>query len=217
MNKAMSPARTYINHWHNQSMACPEVSASLVSMSAPERLLPAALRNRTSFVLVKLAALVRQQCAGQFAAAGLSQHQHAILCCLEEYGPACQKDIALRLGIDSGDIVAFIDGLQTQGLVLRERDERDRRRQILILTASGRHLLQRIERMLDAAEPGVLAALDDEERAWLHESAVRVLAREAPGAWAEPDPGNERTMDRRSARGSRGSPGPSAARGAAWR
>jgi DNA-binding MarR family transcriptional regulator len=159
------------------------MSGSVEGMSAPEMLLPAALRGRPSFVLAKLGTLARQQCADLLAEARLNQHQHAILCCLDEYGPACQKDIALRLGIDSGDIVAFIDGLQTQGLILRERDERDRRRQILTLTASGKHLLNKIEKKLDAAEPGILAVLSETERALLHQWAVRVLAREAPAAW----------------------------------
>jgi DNA-binding MarR family transcriptional regulator len=146
-------------------------------------LLPAALRNRTSFVLIRLAALARQHCAGQLAAAGLSQHQHAILCCLDEYGRACQKDIARRLGIDGGDIVAFVDGLQQADLITRERDERDRRRQILDLTASGRRLLGRVERLMDAAEPGSLAVLTPEQRALLHACATEVLAADAPRSW----------------------------------
>jgi DNA-binding MarR family transcriptional regulator len=155
-------------------------------MSDLEALLPATLRNRPSFVLARLGTLARQQCAERLAAAGLSQHQHAILCCLDEYGPACQKDIAVRLGLDSGDIVAFIDGLQKQGLVLRERDERDRRRQVVSLTASGKRMLRKVERMLDAAEPGILAALGESERTEFYQSAVRILARQAPSAWAEP-------------------------------
>jgi DNA-binding MarR family transcriptional regulator len=146
-------------------------------------LLPAALRNRTSFVLIKLAGLARQHCAGQLAAVGLSQHQHAILCCLDEFGRACQKDIARRLGLDGGDVVAFVDGLQQSGLITRERDERDRRRQILALTTSGRRTLRRVERLMDAAEPGALAALTQERRALLQAIATEVLAADAPHSW----------------------------------
>ena len=121
------------------------------------------------------------------AAAGISQHQHAILACLDEYGPACQKDIAARLGIDGGDTVTYVDGLELKGLVRRERDERDRRRQILTLTADGRRLLRAVEDALDAAEPGVLAALTGPERAALHSYAVRALAAATPGAWLDAD------------------------------
>ena len=160
----------------------------MASMSAPETLLPSALRGRLSFALARLGGLARQECADQLAAAGLSQHQHAILCCLDEYGPACQKDIALRLGIDSGDIVAFIDALQATGLILRERDQRDRRRQIVSITADGTRTLRKVEGMLDAAEPGILAALTEAERGELQRWAVRVLARQAPAGWAAPNP-----------------------------
>ncbi|MGF7237422.1 MAG: MarR family winged helix-turn-helix transcriptional regulator, partial [Frankia sp.] len=154
-------------------------------MTGSDALLPAALRNRTSFVLIRLAALTRQHCADQLASVGLSQHQHAILCCLQEYGPACQRDIATRLSIDSGDLVAFIDGLQKGELIVRRRDERDRRRQILSLTESGRQLLRRVEKLLDDAEPGPLAALSDAQRQELHAAATRVLTNHAPEAWAE--------------------------------
>ncbi|WP_241835456.1 MarR family winged helix-turn-helix transcriptional regulator [Pseudofrankia asymbiotica] len=137
-------------------------------------------------MLTKLAALARQQCAEQLTAAGLSQHQHAILCCLDEYGPAFQKDIAARLDIDSGDIVAFIDGLQDQGLVIRERDRRDRRRQILTITRNGKKALRHVERTLDNTEPGVLTALTPDQRDVLHRTALLILARHDPGAWRDP-------------------------------
>jgi MarR family transcriptional regulator, lower aerobic nicotinate degradation pathway regulator len=152
-------------------------------VNSSETLLPAALRNRTSFVLIKLAALARRHCAEQLAAVGISQHQHAILCCLDEYGRACQREVAARLGIDDGDLVAFIDGLQRAGLIARERDERDRRRQILAITTSGRRLLRRVEKLMDAAEPLALAALTEEQRELLHACATEVLAADAPESW----------------------------------
>jgi MarR family transcriptional regulator, lower aerobic nicotinate degradation pathway regulator len=155
-------------------------------MSVPEAQLPAALRGRPSFALARLGAVARQQCTERLGAAGLSQRQHAILCCLGEFGRACQRDVAVRLGIDTGDIVAVFDGLQKRGLVLRERDQRDRRRQVVSLTADGRQLLDEAERLLDAAEPGMLAALSEAERAELRRLAARVLAAQEPAAWAGP-------------------------------
>jgi MarR family transcriptional regulator, lower aerobic nicotinate degradation pathway regulator len=153
-------------------------------VSASERQLPAALRHRTSFALIRLAAIARQHCADVLAEAGLSQHQHAILCCLDEYGPAFQKDIAGRLGIDSGDIVAFADKLQVAGLITRERDTRDRRRQLLSITEDGRRELGHIEQLFDEAEPGALGALHPDQRADLHRMATRVLEHHAAQAWS---------------------------------
>jgi MarR family transcriptional regulator, lower aerobic nicotinate degradation pathway regulator len=163
-------------------MASPATSATLRIVTDSARL-PAALRLRPSFALVRLAAVARQHCAEVLAHTGLGQHQHAILCCLDEFGPAFQKDIAGRLGIDSGDIVAFVDKLQAAGLITRERDTRDRRRQLLSITEDGRRELQTVERLFDEAEPGALGALTAEERAELHRMATRVLERHAPHAW----------------------------------
>ena len=39
-------------------------------------------------------------------------NQHAILSTLHELGPSHQKELALRVVIDPGDIVSYLDGLQ---------------------------------------------------------------------------------------------------------
>lgn len=160
-------------------------SAETVPEAVSETLLPSALRRRDSFALIKLAALVRAECSDKLAVTGLSQNQHAILCCLEEFGPAYQKDVALRLGIDSGDLVAFIDGVQAKGLLERQRDPRDRRRQILTITAEGSRVLREVEDLYDEAAAGVLGVLPASERVRLHETALRVLSAHDPDSWIE--------------------------------
>ncbi|MFI5958801.1 MarR family winged helix-turn-helix transcriptional regulator [Cryptosporangium sp. NPDC051539] len=149
-----------------------------------EKLLPRALRTRPSFAVIRLAALVRSDRAEKLAAVGLSQHQHGVLCCLDEFGPAAQKHVAARLGLDSGDLVAFLDGLQAAGLIHRARDEHDRRRQILHITPAGRQALERAEALLSDVADGPLGALDAAELAHLQELATRVLTHRAPHAWA---------------------------------
>lgn len=149
----------------------------------PARQLPQSLRTRASFALIRLAAVLRQECADKLATLGLSQHQHAILCCLAEFGPSAQRDVAARLGLDSGDLVAFLDGLQEAGLIGRERDKQDRRRQILTLTATGRRVLTRADKLLDDDTGGTLGVLGAEGRADLRRLAVRVLESHAPEHW----------------------------------
>jgi DNA-binding MarR family transcriptional regulator len=150
----------------------------------PARQLPQSLRTRASFTLIRLAAVVRQECADKLATLGLSQHQHAILCCLAEFGPSAQRDVAARLGLDSGDLVAFLDGLQQAGLIGRDRDKQDRRRQILTLTASGRALLTKADKLLDDDTKGALGTLTTHDRAALQRLATRVLETHAPEHWS---------------------------------
>jgi DNA-binding MarR family transcriptional regulator len=81
-------------------------------------------------------------------------------------------------------VVAFVDRLQAARLITRERDTRDRRRQLLSITDEGRRELKRIERLFDEAEPGALGALTADERVELHRLATRVLEHHAPHAWS---------------------------------
>ncbi len=154
-------------------------------MTVSDALLPAALRHRTSFVLARLAALSRTHCAERLATLGLNQHQHAILCCLDEFGPAIQRDVATRLDLDSGDLVSFLDRLQAAELIRRDRDPRDRRRQILTITQVGQRLLRQAETLLDEAEPELFAGLPAAEVEQLRALATGVLMRHAAQAWRQ--------------------------------
>ncbi|MDG3010470.1 winged helix-turn-helix transcriptional regulator [Rhodococcus sp. D2-41] len=137
---------------------------------------PESLLSRPGYVLERAARMVRQLHAEGLAGVGLLPHQHAILCCLDEFGPDHQKAVAGRLRLDPGDIVAYLDGLETNGAITRERDARDRRRQIVSITDSGRATLAAAERALDNAEKQAFAALDGEARTALGELLERVYA-----------------------------------------
>jgi DNA-binding MarR family transcriptional regulator len=169
------------NDWQYQSIGSPTFG-SVIDVT-DHRLLPAQLRGRTSFVVIRLANLLRQECADRLATIGLSMHQHAILLVLEEFGEAVQKDVAARLSLDGGDLVAFLDGLQEAGLITRDRDPRDRRRQILTITDAGRGVLERAEKRLDDPAGSVLEGLDATDRATLTRLASTVLAARAPEGW----------------------------------
>src|ERR1035441_11053946 len=80
-----------ISDWQHQSMVMPaDPCYSRAVRSEPEAgktSTPAALRHRQTSQLARLAAVVRGLCAKPLTSAGLRQHQHAILCCLAEFGP----------------------------------------------------------------------------------------------------------------------------------
>jgi MarR family transcriptional regulator, lower aerobic nicotinate degradation pathway regulator len=144
---------------------------------------PSALQRRQTYQLARLAALGRAICAERLAPSGLRQQQHAILCSLGEFGPECQNDVAMRLGIDSGDMVGLVDELQSADMVARQRDEHDRRRQILSLTPAGRRALRKADKLLDQAATELLEPLDAVERGELRGLMLRVLAHHEPGGW----------------------------------
>jgi DNA-binding MarR family transcriptional regulator len=156
-----------------------------VSYVTSDRLIPLGLRKRDSFVLIRLATPLRQECVDALGTVGLSMHQHAILLTLEEFGSAAQKEVAARLSVDSGDLVSYLDGLQEAGLIRRDRDQRDRRRQILAITPAGRRLLTRAETALNDRHKGILRALSAAERHELVRLATIALTAHAPEIWSE--------------------------------
>lgn len=124
---------------------------------------PRSLDTRPGYVLVRTAMKVRQQYVDALSGTGLLPNQHVILSTLNEQGPGHQKEIAERARLDSGDIVAYLDGLEKNGCVERNRDPADRRRQIVSLTAAGARVLAAADIALDEVESATFASLGPAE------------------------------------------------------
>ncbi|WP_137872894.1 MarR family winged helix-turn-helix transcriptional regulator [Rhodococcus sp. Q] len=132
------------------------------------------LSDRPGYQLVKAAMKVRQQYAETLAGLGLLPNHHAILSILNELGPCHQKELAHRVVVDPGDIVAYLDGLQKPGLVSRERDPEDRRRQIVTITPAGLRRLRDADAALDELEQSVFGVLAARDRVTLAKLSSRL-------------------------------------------
>jgi len=73
--------------------------------------------------------------------------------------PASQQEVVGRLGIDRTTMVAFLDTLEGKGLVSRRPDARDRRRNVIVLTAAGHDRLREGTQASDDAERRFLTPL----------------------------------------------------------
>jgi DNA-binding MarR family transcriptional regulator len=85
---------------------------------------------------------------------GLTFPQAMCLKFLGERGPCMASDLAAELAATPGNVTGVLDRLEEQGLVVRRRDEQDRRALRLELTPKG-------QRLVRAFEAEVTAALDD--------------------------------------------------------
>ena len=103
-----------------------------------------------------------------------------VLASLEEFGAAAQKDISRRLRIDASDLVSVLDDLEERGLVERRRDQRDRRRYLVTITADGARALH--SRLVTAQKLNdiLLAPLSRQEREQLHEMLIRIFDQQDP-------------------------------------
>jgi DNA-binding MarR family transcriptional regulator len=117
-----------------------------------------------SWLLNQAALHANRMVAEGFAAAGLRRHHFTVLVALDEDRPASQAELGRRLSIDRSDIVAVVNDLEEAGLVVRERDERDRRRNIVRLTAPGAKALDQLEARVAYVQEALLEPLSAKER-----------------------------------------------------
>jgi DNA-binding MarR family transcriptional regulator len=117
------------------------------------------LINRLGYLLKHAQLRLAELTAQALAPYGISGRELAVLLVLAGGGPASQQEAAARLGIDRTTMVAFLDTLEGKGLVARQPDPGDRRRNVLALTETGQQTLRDATRAGDEAERQFLAPL----------------------------------------------------------
>jgi MarR family 2-MHQ and catechol resistance regulon transcriptional repressor len=91
----------------------------------------------------------------------LTESQFGVMEALYHLGPLPQGELCRKILRSGSNVTTVVDNLERAELVRRERDENDRRIQIVHLTESGRTLLQRalpihvgrVVRLMTALEP----------------------------------------------------------------
>lgn len=73
----------------------------------------------------------------------LPPRQRVTLQLLVASGPARVSDLAQQIGVSNPTMTGILDRLEARGLIIRERDQRDRRVTIVRATASGAALITR--------------------------------------------------------------------------
>ena len=81
-----------------------------------------------------------------------------------------QKDLAASLSLDGSSVVRLLDNLEAAGLIQRKKGE-DRRAKIILLTARGRAIADKVETVARGVRTDALAGLSDKDI----ETTVRVL------------------------------------------
>lgn len=118
---------------------------------------------------------------------GMSAQHFIVLKQLEAIGSTSQTALADALGIDYSNLATVAGELCEKDLIVRTREECDRRRYALDLTEEGRALLADADGAIGSGEDEMLSALDEGERAELW-SLLRRMADSlelCPGTEAE--------------------------------
>jgi DNA-binding MarR family transcriptional regulator len=98
---------------------------------------------------------------------GLTPRQFHLLGLLHENGPTGQSELGTMMGTDPSIVVTMLNPLEAERLVSRERDEHDRRRHLVTLTAGGEAKRVSAVQAQREVEDELFAGLNEEQRAQL--------------------------------------------------
>ena len=130
--------------------------------------------SSAAFLLTQVGTHAAQRYAERIGAHGLTPPQSGILGLLRARPGISQQDLAKVLGMLPSRVVAFIDDLESAGLVERTRDGADRRRNSLELTDEGTAALRTIAAASRAHDDDICASLSDKERQTLLKLLTRI-------------------------------------------
>jgi DNA-binding MarR family transcriptional regulator len=106
----------------------------------------------------------------------LRPQQFAILTTLRSVGEASQQELCQVLGIDSGNMVELVDGLEALGFAQRRRDPRDRRRYLVGMTEPGQAAFADMAGAVDDYTARFLEPLDQAEQTALAGALGKLFA-----------------------------------------
>jgi len=132
-----------------------------------EAKVPRRLQGLPSRLLTMAAGYAQRLVGDRLATLDSRKWHYATLAALEEFGPDSQSGLSDRTGIYRSDLVATINELTAQGLVVRASDPTDRRRNAITLTTEGRQQLKHLDVLIAEAEAEFLAPLSEADRAEL--------------------------------------------------
>lgn len=96
--------------------------------------------------------------------ANLTHSQFAVLEALHHLGPMSQGQLGEKILKSNANLTTVVDSLEKKSLVKRRRPEADRRKVVVHLTTSGRHLIERIFPTHVAAVSQRVSVLTRQER-----------------------------------------------------
>jgi DNA-binding MarR family transcriptional regulator len=130
---------------------------------------------RTAYLLTRAAASAQAMSQRDLDSVGLSAREYAVLEVLAEQSPLSQTRIAEILGVDRTTILKLGASLERKGLVLRERDQRDRRAYAVALTPDGERVRTAAFTLLADTEERFLMHLGGQQRDQLHDLLSRIV------------------------------------------
>jgi MarR family transcriptional regulator, lower aerobic nicotinate degradation pathway regulator len=137
--------------------------------------LPKALSGRAAYLLGRAATQLHAMGERDLEPLGISPREYSVLAVLAERSPLSQTRIGTILGLDRTTILKLGASLEEKGLVVRERDETDRRAYAIALTNAGEQVRSQAFTLLLDCEERFLTPLAGSERDELTQLLGRIV------------------------------------------
>ena len=115
----------------------------------PLSLTPPALLSSTGFLLTRAHQRAHREFATALTPLGIEPRDFGTMRCLQVAGPVPQGDVASLLDVSPASVVQIVDGLESSGLVVRQRGVEDRRVYLLHLSARAEDVLAESSELSD--------------------------------------------------------------------
>ena len=139
--------------------------------------LPSALAKSPHFQVERVRRHTKDEVERTLAKHDSTMREYWILTCVDGE-PMSQRQLSELLSIDASDMVRLIDNLENNNWVTRERDPKDRRRQIVAATKKGTKALAKLAADVAEAEDRALEASSDKQLKSLRKLSQALAAEE---------------------------------------
>lgn len=128
--------------------------------------------DRLGFLLIDSARWLRVAFERRIAEAGLgiTAGEARTILNLHSLNDCRQMDLAQRMGVEPMTVCAFLDRLQTLGLIERQTDPADRRAKRVTLTEQSQPLIAALEEELNSLLARATKGLDEAEKQQLKQA-----------------------------------------------
>ena len=142
--------------------------------------IPTALLESPSFQLERLRRRTREGVEAALQTQKTTLREYWVLTCLVAEAASSQSALSETLAIDASDMVRLLDSLESRNWVKRERDAKDRRRQIIASTKKGVKAHKELAALVSKAEDGALDESTNKQLKHLRKLAAAIIAADAP-------------------------------------
>jgi DNA-binding MarR family transcriptional regulator len=125
-------------------------------------LVPAALADRSGFLISHAHIGARERASELLAPLGIEIRHYGLMTVLEQLGPSSQQALAEGLRVSGTMVTLLVDELADRGLVERARNPADRRSYIVSFTEKGRRVLPEARDAMAVAAGELIAPIGED-------------------------------------------------------